>query len=132
VVEVTFRPAPIAPIAAKRVFFATTAPAPVAATLAAYLDAEYDCEVVGTSANLSNRALLRADLAAHVGGFDVLLTELKAAAIDVVAETGEELGVPVVLCDNVPLAVDGSDVGALVEAVAASAIARHAEGAVER
>ena len=45
-----------------------------------------------SSAHLSNRAALRADLAAAAGRFDVLLTELKAAAIDVVAAAGDEVG----------------------------------------
>jgi cyclic 2,3-diphosphoglycerate synthetase len=120
----TFRPAPIESVAGKRVFFATTAPEAIVPRLVGYLESEFGCTVVGASANLSNRSLLRAELESCAGSFDLLLTELKAAAIDVVAAEGEALGVPTVLCDNVPVAVDGSDLGALVDAATASAVAR--------
>jgi cyclic 2,3-diphosphoglycerate synthetase len=80
--------------------------------------------VVATSAHLSDRARLREDMAAHAGNYDLLLTELKAAAIDVVAAAGEDAGVPTVLCDNVPVALDGADLGEHVQRVADLAIAR--------
>lgn len=122
VVATTFRPAPLEPIAGKRVLLATTAPPAVAPRLAEYLESEYGAVVVAVSTALSDRARLRADLEAHSGSYDVLVTELKAAAIDVVAAAGEEAGVPTVLCDNVPVAVDGRDLGDLVERVAALAL----------
>lgn len=124
VVTTTFRPAPVEPVAGRRVFFATTAPEQVVHHLAAFLEKEFGCTVVATSAHLSNRRLLREDMAAHAGTYDLLLTELKAAAIDVVAAAGEEAGVPVVLCDNVPVALDGADLGAAVEAAARLGIER--------
>ncbi|MDA3936852.1 MAG: 2,3-diphosphoglycerate synthetase [Actinomycetota bacterium] len=123
-VVTTFRPVPLEPIAGKRVFFATTAPEGVVPKLSDFLQTEFDCEVVAASAHLSNRELLRRDMQAAGGSFDVLVTELKAAAIDVVAAAGEEAGVPTVLCDNLPIALDGSDLGVLVESVAATAIDR--------
>jgi cyclic 2,3-diphosphoglycerate synthetase len=119
-----FRPRPIEPVAGRRVFFATTAPAAAIPLLAEHLAAEHGCEVVATSAHLSDRTRLREDMAAHAGEYDMLLTELKAAAIDVVAAAGEEVGVPTVLCDNVPVALDGADLGACVREVADLAIAR--------
>ena len=60
--------------------------------------AHLDAEVVAASANLANRARLRQDLA-RVDA-DVYLVELKAAAIDVVAESAAERGVEVVLAAN--------------------------------
>ncbi len=127
-VATTFRPAPVEPVSGKRVFFATTAPVEVLDTLARHLEDEYGCTVVGTSANLSNRALLRDDMAACEGAYDVLLTELKAAAIDVVAAAGEEAGVPTVLCHNVPIPLDDVDLEALVVAVTRTAIERRTAG----
>lgn len=124
IVATTFRPAPIEPLAGRKVLFATTAPAGIAPTLAAHLESEYGCEVVGVTTDLSNRSLLREALERHAGTFDTLVTELKAAAIDVVAAAGAEAGVPTVLCDNVPVAVDGSDLGELVEQAAALAVER--------
>ena len=50
----------------------------------------------------------RADLASlEARSADLYLVELKAAAIDVVAETAAERGVPIVLCDNEVRTVDG-------------------------
>lgn len=123
-VTTTFRPHPIEPVEGKRVFFATTAPEAVLPKLTAHLEERFGCEVAASSANLSNRALLREDMRAAAGTYDLLLTELKAAAIDVVAVAGDEAGVPTVLCDNVPVATDGQDLGALVIAVAETALAR--------
>jgi cyclic 2,3-diphosphoglycerate synthetase len=124
VLTTTLRPRPIEPVAGSRVFFATTAPEPVVHHLARFLEADAGCEVVGTSAHLADRTRLRADLADAAGRFDVLLTELKAAAVDVVAAAGEEAGVPVVLCDNEPVALDGSDLGSAYESVARLAVER--------
>lgn len=123
----TFRPSPIEPVDGKRVFFATTAPAAIVPSLAAHLESATGCRVVGTSSNLSDRARLRADMAEKEGEFDTLLTELKAAAIDVVAAAGHDAGVPTVLCDNVPVTVDGCDLDGLLEDVAETAIARGRE-----
>ena len=108
VAAVTFRPRPLEPVAGKRVFFATTAPERILPSLVEHLESEHGCEVVGASPHLSDRSRLRADMAA-VAGYDVLLTELKAAAIDVVAARGAGEGIPTVLCDNIPVGVDGAD-----------------------
>jgi len=124
VIATTFRPAPIESVAGKRVFFATTAPAEILSTLSAHLESDFGCTVVAASENLSNRSLLRRDMAAAEGTFDLLLTELKAAAIDVVAAAGEEWSVPTVLCDNVPIAVDSGDLGEAIGIVARTAIER--------
>jgi len=133
VVATSFRPEPLEPIDGRRVFFATTAPEGVVPQLAAHLEKHHGAEVVAVSTNLSDRSKLRADLARCRGSFDTLVTELKAAAIDVVAAAGEEFGVPTVLCDNVPVALDGQDLDALVTRAAHLAMERgHArkEGAL--
>jgi cyclic 2,3-diphosphoglycerate synthetase len=109
VAAITFRPRPLEPIEGRRAFLATTAPEALVPLLREHLEREYGCEVVAASAALSDRTRLRADLHAAAGTFDVLLTELKAAAIDVVAEAGQAAGVPTVLLDNVPLMVAGED-----------------------
>lgn len=109
VCTVTFRPRPLEPVDGRRVFFATTAPHALVPLLAAHLEEHHGCVVVASSPHLSDRARLREDLDAAAGSFDLLVTELKAAAIDVVAMTGEAYGVPTVLADNVPLRVGGDD-----------------------
>ena len=124
---VTFRPRPIEPIDGRRVFFATTAPQALVPVLAAHLEERYGCVVVGSSPHLSDRARLREDLEAAAGSFDLLVTELKAAAIDVVAMTGEAYGVPTVLVDNVPHRVGGDELDPTALALAHLARQRAAE-----
>ena len=126
-VATTFRPRPLEDVSGHRVFFATTAPAEVVPLLAEHLEREHDCEVVATSPHLSNRTLLREDIRAAKGTFDLMLTELKAAAIDVVAAAGTDADTPTVLCDNVPIVVDGGDLDALIDGVASLALARGRE-----
>jgi cyclic 2,3-diphosphoglycerate synthetase len=126
IVPVAFRPRPIAPVDGARVFFATTAPAVLVPSLAAHLEREHGCTVVGSSHHLSDRARLREDLAEAAGSYDVLVTELKAAAVDVVAEAGEAAGVPTVLADNVPFATDETDLEGVVREVAEVALLRGA------
>jgi len=123
-IATTFRPNPIESVAGKRAFFATTAPERVLPKLVTHLESEHECEVVAASPHLSNRTLLRDDMRA-APAYDVLLTELKAAAIDVVAFAGEEAGVPTVLCDNVPVPIDpDADLDGLVSDAAALAMSR--------
>ena len=124
---ITFRPRPLEPIEGRRVFFATTAPHQLVPVLAAHLEERYGCAVVASSPHLSDRARLREDLEAAAGSFDLLVTELKAAAIDVVAMTGEEYGVPTVLADNVPLRVGGDDLDSTALFLARLAQTRAAE-----
>jgi cyclic 2,3-diphosphoglycerate synthase len=97
VIAVGFRPQPLAPVAGKRVAYFTTARAPAHARLAAEL-AELGAEVVHVSGSLADRTALRSELE----GVDaeVFLTEIKAAAIDVVAEAGAKRGIQVALVAN--------------------------------
>jgi cyclic 2,3-diphosphoglycerate synthetase len=104
VIAVGFKPRPLAPIAGKRVGYFTTARAPAHARLAAELD-ELGAEVVHVSGSLADRVALRRELE----GVDaeVFLTEIKAAAIDVVAEAGAKRGIQVVLVANEIVSVAG-------------------------
>ncbi len=122
---VTFRPRPIADVTGARVFFATTAPPVLLPTLIRHLETSCGCTVVASSPHLSNRARLREDMRAWAGRYDLLLTELKAAAIDVVAAAGAEAGVPTVLCDNEPVSTDGDDLAAMIDHVVHLAAMRH-------
>ncbi|MGI8809064.1 MAG: 2,3-diphosphoglycerate synthetase [Acidimicrobiales bacterium] len=99
IVRVILRPTPLAPISGRRVFYATTAPPAARAHLAAHLEHEHGARVVGSSHNLANRPLLEADLAG-MGSAEVLVVELKAAAIDVAAKLALQRGMDVVFCDN--------------------------------
>jgi cyclic 2,3-diphosphoglycerate synthase len=111
VIPTVFRPRPVGGIEGLRVAYVSTAPAAVLDTLARHLEEHYDCEVVATSGNLSDRKRLVADLD-RMAGAEAYLTEIKAAAVDVVTQRGSDEGKPVVYCDNDPVG-EGLDVGLL-------------------
>ncbi len=110
-----FEPVPLAEVGGRDAFLATTAPGPVAERKAALLERAYGCRVVGWSARLADRAGLAADMDG-AGPYDVLLTELKAAAVDVACDRALARGAEVVFLRNRPVAVEG-DLG-VEEAIA--------------
>jgi cyclic 2,3-diphosphoglycerate synthetase len=102
VLEFALRLRPVAPLGGRRVAVFTTGPAPTA---------HLDAEVVLVSRNLADRDALRQDLA--FVDAEVYVVEIKAAAIDVVAEVAAERGVELVFADN-EVVCDGLD-GLLLE-----------------
>ena len=102
VIPIVFRPRPVGKVDGMRVGYVSTAPPAILDTLSKYLEDHYRCEVVATSGNLSDRKRLVADLE-EMSGVEAYLTEIKAAAVDVVTRRGSEEGKPVVYCDNDPV-----------------------------
>jgi cyclic 2,3-diphosphoglycerate synthetase len=94
VVRTKLRLEPAQPLAGRRTAVFTTGPAPTE---------HLDAEVVHVSRSLADRPRLREELRRIAA--DVYLVELKAAAIDVVAEAARASGAELVLADNevVPL-----------------------------
>ncbi|HEX6710153.1 MAG TPA: 2,3-diphosphoglycerate synthetase, partial [Rubrobacter sp.] len=122
VIPTVFRPRPVGEIEGLRVGYVSTAPPAVLDKLARHLEEEYGCEVVARSGNLSDRKRLGADLDG-MSGVEVYLTEIKAAAVDVVTRRGSEEGKPVLYCDNDPVgeALDSELLRLAREAVAEQA-----------
>ncbi|HEX2042907.1 MAG TPA: hypothetical protein VHF24_09755 [Acidimicrobiales bacterium] len=106
VVHTVFRPTPLQPISGRRVFYVTTAPASAVDVMAGHLEQEHGCKVVGTSHHLAHRPELAADLEA-MDAADVLVVELKAAAVDLAARSALEREMEVVFCDNRVVSVGG-------------------------
>jgi cyclic 2,3-diphosphoglycerate synthetase len=106
VVHTVFRPFPLGPISGRRVFYVTTAPASASTVLVDHLQQQYGCTVVGVSHHLAHRPALAADLAAAPAA-DVLLVELKAAAVDLAAKTALERGLEITFCDNRVVSIGG-------------------------
>jgi cyclic 2,3-diphosphoglycerate synthetase len=98
VVPVELRPRPVEPVEGRRVAFFTTAPAAVHETLAAHLADRHGADVVHVSGNLARREALREEL--DRVDADTYLVEIKAAAIDVVAESAVARGRELVFADN--------------------------------
>ena len=89
VLEADLRLRPVSPLRGRRVAVFTTGPA-VTDTL--------EADVVSVSRNLANRPALSDDLAR--ADADVYLVEIKAAAIDLVAEAALQRGAEVVFAEN--------------------------------
>jgi cyclic 2,3-diphosphoglycerate synthetase len=125
VVHTVFRPYPLEPISGGRVIYATTAPLPAMASMVEHLHREHDCVVVATSQHLGDREQLSRDLDAARDA-DVLLVELKGAAVDVAVRAALARGMEVVFCANevVPVAGGDGDFDELTVATAALAVDR--------
>ncbi|MCA1832037.1 MAG: 2,3-diphosphoglycerate synthetase [Actinomycetota bacterium] len=116
-VRTVFRPHPVEPVRGKTIFYATTAPETVSEKLIAHLENIHGARVAGISHRLGDRSGLQLDLEKATGSYEVLVTELKAAAVDTAARIARENGTPVVFADNALEAVDGDVDGALAKAV---------------
>jgi cyclic 2,3-diphosphoglycerate synthetase len=130
VIATVFRLRPVEPVDGRRVALFTTAPDAVHERLRETLETEHGAEVVLVSGNLSRRSALREDLERQEArSADAYVVEIKAAAIDVVAEAGAERGIEVVLADNAVEAVAGEpDLDAALAGLADEA-SREAVGA---
>jgi cyclic 2,3-diphosphoglycerate synthase len=104
VVQVELRLSPLEPLNGRRVAVFTTGDVPTD---------ELDAEVVHVSRSLSDRPRLREELERVEA--DVYLVELKAAAIDVVAEEASRKGIDVVLAANEVVSVEGGDLDDEIE-----------------
>jgi cyclic 2,3-diphosphoglycerate synthase len=120
VIAVVLRPRPVEPVAGRRVAFFSTAPAAIHPRLREHLEREHGAEVVLVSGSLANRDALHAELDSPAAAeADLFLVEIKAAAVDVVADAAAARGLRVVFADNEvrPLAGE-QDLDELVRALA--------------
>ncbi len=101
-----FEPVPLGDVRGLDVFFTTTAPEAVAERQVGSLEAAHGCRVVGWSARLADRAGLAQDME-KAEGYQVLLTELKAAAVDIACDRALARGADVVFVDNRAHIVEG-------------------------
>ena len=98
VVATALRPRPISDVRGRAVAYFCTAPPSAHRTLAEELEETHGAEVVHVSGNLARRDELKREVAALDA--EVFLVELKAAAVDVVAEAALARGAEVVLAGN--------------------------------
>ena len=125
IVQTVFRPRPAQPVRGRRVAFFTTAPEGAVPRLAQALADDHGADVVLVSTGLADRSRLAADVARAAREADVFLTEIKAAAVDVVAEAAAAAGRELVFCDNEPVTREG-DLGGIVDELEELAVARFA------
>jgi cyclic 2,3-diphosphoglycerate synthetase len=117
-------PTPVGDVHGRRVAAFTTAPPEIAPIVTRELEAR-GADVALVSCALARRDELAADLALAVErGVDAFVVEIKAAAIDAVAEAADAAGIDVVFLDNVPAPHEpGVDLDALLRELADEALA---------
>jgi cyclic 2,3-diphosphoglycerate synthetase len=105
VIATVLRPRPATDIRGRSVAFFCTAPRSAHEVLAGHLSTEHGARVVHVSGTLADRDALQEELESVEA--EVYLVELKAAAIDIVAEAALARGVEIVLAANDVVPVGG-------------------------
>jgi cyclic 2,3-diphosphoglycerate synthetase len=105
VVATVLRPRPLADVRGRKVAYFCAAPDTAHSRIRTHLEDVHGARLTHVSGNLSNRAALRDELGEVEA--EVFLVELKAAAIDVVAEAAFDRGAEVVLAANDVVAATG-------------------------
>lgn len=109
IVRTVLRPSPTSSVEGVAVMVATTAPEEAGGSLKEHLEEQHGCRVTTVVHALADRQRLTGELQAGRKGAEVLLCEVKAAAIDVATRWALEAGMEVVYMDNVPHGIDGDD-----------------------
>jgi cyclic 2,3-diphosphoglycerate synthetase len=117
IVATVLRPRPTGEVRGRTVAYFSAAPSGAHGLLRAHLEDEYGANVVHVSGNLADRDALRDELE-NVEA-EIFVVELKAAAVDVVAEAALARGADVVLAANDVVPIAGEpDLDALLLEVA--------------
>lgn len=104
IIRTVLRPKPLADIKGKKIFLGMTSDPRIEYDIRKYLEKEYGCRIVRISFNLSRRDILRKELATSPD-FDMILTELKAAAVDVLTKYASINNKGIAYLDNIPVII---------------------------
>ncbi len=126
--EVVLRPKPLGDIRGKKIVYASVAPPEaLEKAIIPYIEEKYGAKVVGYTRWLSNRPKLRMDLEKLLPKADVLVTELKAAAVDVATRMAINMGKEVVYVWNIPVTTGGVNIDDAIKKIVELSIKRFEE-----
>lgn len=108
IIKSVFRPEPLYSLKGRKVFLVLTANRSAEYNIRNYLEEKHGCSVVKTSFNLSDRKKLYNDLNSF-NDYSMLLTELKAASVDVVTEYAVSKKKEINYFNNIPVILEGAD-----------------------
>jgi len=108
IVKTIFRPMPLSDIKGKKVFMAMTSNRSIEAKIKEYMEKSYDCKIEYMSFNLGNRKKLRDDLRKSIN-YDTILTELKAASVDVLTDFARKNNKEVGYMNNIPVVLGNEE-----------------------
>jgi len=112
IIKTVFRPQPLSDVGGKKIFIAMTANKVIEPMIKNYMENNFNCSVKQMSFNLGNREELRKDLE-KTEDYDTVLTELKAASVDILTDYAFKHKKEVIYMNNVPIMLD--ERGALEE-----------------
>jgi cyclic 2,3-diphosphoglycerate synthetase len=108
VVWTRFRPKPLEDISGEKVLYVTTFSSLMREKIRSYMEERFNCEVVGISTSLGQRDVLKNEISLYENRVTTILTEVKAAAVDVVTKFALERSLRIVYVDNLPESVGGN------------------------
>lgn len=102
VICVSLEPTSLASVSGRRVFIATTAAPEAEPSIRAHFESRLGALVTGGCSSLADRGVLAESLARAEGRYDVLVCEIKAAAVDTAVRAAMKAGAETVFVDNRP------------------------------
>ena len=109
IIKTVFRPEPLSDISGKKVFIAMTASKIIEPIIRDHIENNFNCSVIKMSFNLGNREELRKDLEKN-RDYDTILTELKAASVDVLTDYAFKHKKEIIYMNNTPIILGGKGV----------------------
>ncbi|MEA2015310.1 MAG: 2,3-diphosphoglycerate synthetase [Actinomycetota bacterium] len=106
IIKTVFRPRPLSEIEGKKIFLALTSSRSIESKMKKYLEKNFRCKIIYISFNLGNRNKLRDELEKN-RDYDAVLTELKAASIDVLTDFALKNNKEVIYMNNIPHILSG-------------------------
>ena len=109
IIKTVFRPQPLSDIVGKKIFIAMTANKIIEPIIKNYVESNFNCNVKQMSFSLSNREKLKKDLEKN-RDYDTILTELKAASVDVLTDYAFKHKKEIIYMNNTPIILGGKGV----------------------
>ncbi len=109
VFKTIFRPGPLSDIYGKRIFVAMTSNRAIESKIKDYLEEHFGCKVVKISFNLADRKKLKEDLKVS-RNYDTILSELKAASVDVLTDYAYKNNKDIIYLNNIPIMTDDENI----------------------
>jgi cyclic 2,3-diphosphoglycerate synthase len=108
IIRSIFRPEPALDMTGKRIFMIMTAKNLIEDKIKKYMENKFNCKIVKISFNLANRKELKKELAEKLD-YGTILTELKAASVDLVTEFAFKNNKQICYMNNIPLILEGKE-----------------------
>jgi len=109
IIRSVFRPKPLSDISGKKIFMAMTASEIIKSRIKKYMEKNYSCKIRQMSFSLSNRKQLKRDLQ-NCNDYNTILTELKAASVDLLTRYAVKHKKEIVYMNNIPIILDGEQI----------------------